>query len=193
MAAGRYRHPDVNAGQRALVGVIFIFHIYKNRLSLYNDLVKRVDLMDEISPFKEDVARIYHQMLLCQETEKIDKKNERREIIPEMLKNVSSMRNMRFGFEENGDENDDKNPDWADAFEQSGLGDKLREMNELQLEGSRRIHEYICGTESYPFFRKYRIGFTRSASSNPMIKQLKQEGNEKNTLLDLISSIGIFQ
>lgn len=60
-----YRHPDVNAGQRALVGVIFIFHIYKNRLSLYNDLVKRVDLMDEISPFKEDVARIYHQMLLC--------------------------------------------------------------------------------------------------------------------------------
>ena len=48
-----YRHPDVNAGQRALVGVIFIFHIYKNRLSLYNDLVKRVDLMDEISPFKE--------------------------------------------------------------------------------------------------------------------------------------------
>lgn len=32
-----YRHPDVNAGQRALVGVIFIFHIYRNRLSLYND------------------------------------------------------------------------------------------------------------------------------------------------------------
>ena len=52
-----YRHPDVNAGQRALVGVIFIFHIYRNRLSLYNDLVKRVDLMDEIPPFKEDVAR----------------------------------------------------------------------------------------------------------------------------------------
>ena len=25
---------------------------------------------------------------------------------------------MRFGFEENEDENDDKNPDWADAFEQ---------------------------------------------------------------------------
>lgn len=57
---------------------------------------------------------------------KIDKKM-REEIIPEMLKNVSSMRNMRFGFEENEDENDDKNPDWADAFEQSGLGDKLRE------------------------------------------------------------------
>ena len=46
--------------------------------------------MAEIPSFKENVARIYRQMLLCQETEKIDKKM-REEIIPEMLKNVSSM------------------------------------------------------------------------------------------------------
>ena len=36
----------------------------------------------EIPSFREDVARIYRQMLLCQETEKIDKKM-REEIIPE--------------------------------------------------------------------------------------------------------------
>lgn len=47
--------------------------------------------MEEIPSFREDVARIYRQMLLCQETEKIDKKM-REEIIPEMLKNVSSMK-----------------------------------------------------------------------------------------------------
>ena len=46
----------------------------------------------------------------------------REEIIPEMLKNVSSMKNMRFGFEENDEENNDMNPDWEDAFEKSGLG-----------------------------------------------------------------------
>ena len=111
-------HPDVNAGQRALVGVMFHFPYLQEAVfhSINGIWSKRVDLMDEISPFKEDVARIYRQMLLCQETEKIDKKM-REEIIPEMLKNVSSMRNMRFGFEENEEENDDKNPDWADAFE----------------------------------------------------------------------------
>ena len=187
-----YRHPDVNAGQRALVGVIFIFHIYRNRLSLYNDLVKRVDLMDEIPPFKEDVARIYRQMLLCQETEKIDKKM-REEIIPEMLKNVSSMRNMRFGFEENEDENDDKNPDWADAFEQSGLGDKLREMNELQLEGADVYMSTFAALKSYPFFREVQNWFYPfSKQQSDVIKQLKQEGNEKNTLLDLILQSGFF-
>lgn len=30
--------------------------------------------MEEIPSFREDVARIYRQMLLCQETEKIDKR-----------------------------------------------------------------------------------------------------------------------
>lgn len=92
----------------------------------------------------------------------------REEIIPEMLKNVSSMRNMRFGFEENEDENDDKNPDWADAFEQSGLGDKLREMNELQLEGADVYMSTFAALKVIRSSGKYRIGFTRSASSNPM-------------------------
>ena len=101
--------------------------------------------MEEIPSFREDVARIYRQMLLCQETEKIDKKM-REEIIPEMLKNVSSMKNMRFGFEESDEENNDMNPDWEDAFEKSGLGDKLREMNELQLEGAD-VYEHFCGIE----------------------------------------------
>ena len=68
--------------------------------------------MEEIPSFREDVARIYRQMLLCQETEKIDKKM-REEIIPEMLKNVSSMKNMRFGCEESDEENNDMNPDWG--------------------------------------------------------------------------------
>ena len=77
---------------------------------------------------------MYIQLLRSQETEKIDKKM-REEIIPEMMKNVGIMRNMKFGFEEIAEEND-RNPDWEKAFEESGLGDKIREMNELQLEGA---------------------------------------------------------
>ncbi len=88
---------------------------------IYPELIKRVDLMDEIPSFREDVARIYRQMLLCQETEKIDKKM-REEIIPEMLKNVSSMKNIRFGFEENDEENDDKNPDWGRCIREIRTG-----------------------------------------------------------------------
>ena len=184
--------PDVNASQRALVGVIFIFHIYRNRLSLYPDLIKRVEFMDEISSFQEDVARIYHQMLLCQETEKIDKKM-REEIIPEMLKNVSSMRNMRFGFEENEEENDDKNPDWADAFEQSGLGDKLREMNELQLEGADVYMSTFAPLKNFPFFKEpHNWFYPFDKQQSDVIKTMRKDGHQKNTMMDLLLQSGFF-
>ena len=187
-----YRHKDVNVSQRALVGVIFIFYIHRTRLLYYPELIKRVDLMDEIPSFREDVARIYRQMLLCQETEKIDKKM-REEIIPEMLKNVSSMKNIRFGFEENDEENDDKNPDWEDAFEQSGLGDKLREMNELQLEGADVYMSTFSSLKSYPFFREVQNWFYPfSKQQSNVLKALKQVGNEGSSLLDLILQSGFF-
>lgn len=187
-----YRHPDMNVDQRALVGLIIILHIYRNRITLYPDFIKRVELMEDIPPFREDVARIYRQMLLCQETEKIDKKM-REEIIPEMLKNVSSMRNMRFGMEEGDEEGDDKNPDWADAFEQSGLGDKLREMNELQLEGADVYMSTFAALKNYPFFREVQNWFYPfSKQQSDVMKLLKKDGNEKNSLLDLILQSGFF-
>uniref|UniRef100_UPI0005CF0112 hypothetical protein n=1 Tax=Bacteroides fragilis TaxID=817 RepID=UPI0005CF0112 len=55
---------------------------------------------------ERDLLRIHIQILLSQETEKIDKKM-REEIIPEMLKSMSPMRNMKFGFEESDEEKDD--------------------------------------------------------------------------------------
>ena len=187
-----YRHPDVNVSQRALVGALIVFHLYRMRLPFYPDLIRRMDLMEEIPPFREDVARIYRQMLLCQETEKIDKKM-REEIIPEMLRNVSSMKNMKFGFEENDEENDDKNPDWEDAFSKSGLGDKLREMNELQLEGADVYMSTFSSLKSYPFFREVQNWFYPfSKQQSNVFRAMKQTGNEGSSLLDLILQSGFF-
>lgn len=92
----------------------------------------------------------------------------REEIIPEMLKNVSSMKNMRFGFEENDEENNDMNPDWEDAFEKSGLGDKLREMNELQLEGADVYMSTFAALKIIRSSARCITGFIHSASNSPM-------------------------
>ena len=187
-----YIHPNINVRQRALVSLVIIFHIHRNRLNLYTDLLKRVDLIAEDPIFQKDVARIYQQMLLCQETEKIDKKM-REEIIPEMLKNASSMRDTRFGIEENEEENNDKNTDWEEAIEKSGLGDKLREMNELQLEGADVYMSTFAGLKSYPFFREVHnwfYPFTKQQSD--VHNMLESKTNEKNSLLDILLQSGFF-
>ena len=126
-------HANTQVNQRALVGIAFALLFHPTRLSLYPELTARLSLLNEDSSFGKQLNRIYIELLRSQETEKIDKKM-REEIIPEMMRNVNIMRNMKFGFEENPEEND-LNPDWEKAFESSGLGDKIREMNELQLEG----------------------------------------------------------
>ena len=51
----------------------------------------------------------------------------------------------------------------------------------------------FAALKSYPFFREVQNWFYPfSKQQSDVIKQLKQEGNEKNTLLDLILQSGFF-
>lgn len=186
-----YRYAHVQVSQRALVGLVFILHIYAARLEFYPEIANRIAQLADDTNFRKDVLRIHIQILLSQETEKIDKKM-REEIIPEMLKNIP-MRNMKFGFEEPDEEKDDANPDWADAMEKSGLGDKLREMNELQLEGADIYMSTFAHLKLYPFFREphnWFYPFDKQHSS--VIGEYRDKNKQSNSLLDLILQSGFF-
>ena len=87
-------HADTQVNQRALVIIAIILHIHSNRLRLYPELMAKLSLLDEDGSFGKQLNRVYIQLLRSRETEKIDKKM-REEIIPEMMKNVTIMRNMK--------------------------------------------------------------------------------------------------
>lgn len=186
-----YQYSNVQISQRGLVGMAFVLHRYADRLKLYPEIENRLASISEAKPLDEDLMLIQRQILLCQETEKIDKKM-REEIIPEMMKNVSSIRNMKFGFEESDEEKDDRNPDWQGIFDTPGLGDKLREMNELQMEGADVNMSTFSALKGFPFFRELHhwfYPFDRKHSS--VIKQSKERGGE-NDFMDIIMQSGLF-
>ena len=184
-----YQHGNVYVSQRALIGIVFALHIHTHRLDLYPEIANRLKLLNEENSFDEDLVRIYRQLLLCQETEKIDKKM-REEIIPEMLKNVSSMRNMKFGFDE---EKDDRNPDWENVFEHSALGDKLREMNELQMEGADVYMSTFAPLKNFPFFKEpHNWFYPFDKQQSDVIKTMRKDGHQKNTMMDLLLQSGFF-
>lgn len=102
------------------------------------------------------------------------------------------MRNMKFGFEESDEEKDDTNPDWADAIEKSGLGDKLREMNELQLEGADVYMSTFSQLKSYPFFRDISNWFYPfDKQQSDVIKEFRHRGKEGGSLLEIILQSGV--
>ena len=184
-------HADTQVSQRALVIIAIVLHIHPNRLWLYPELEARLSLLNEDGSFGKQLNRVYIQLLRSQETEKIDKKM-REEIIPEMMKNVSIMRNMKYGFEENMDE-DDRNPDWEKAFEESGLGDKIREMNELQLEGADVYMSTFAQLKSYPFFQNpHNWFYPFDMQHSGIIREFGLKPTGDNAILSLILQSGFF-
>ena len=184
-------HADTQVSQRALVIIAIVLHIHPNRLWLYPELEARLSLLNEDGSFGKQLNRVYIQLLRSQETEKIDKKM-REEIIPEMMKNVSIMRNMKYGFEENMDE-DDRNPDWEKAFEESGLGDKIREMNELQLEGADVYMSTFAQLKSYPFFpNPHNWVYPFDMQHSGIIREFGLKPTGDNAILSLILQSGFF-
>ena len=178
-------HANTQVNQRALVGIAFALLFHPTRLSLYPELTARLSLLNEDGSFGKQLNRIYIELLRSQETEKIDKKM-REEIIPEMMRNVNIMRNMKFGFEENPEEND-LNPDWEKAFESSGLGDKIREMNELQLEGADVYMSTFAQLKTYPFFKEpYNWFYPFDMHHSSIIKEFGFKPTGDNAILSLI-------
>lgn len=184
-------HADTQVSQRALVIIAIILHIHSSRLRLYPELMAKLSLLDEDGSFGKQLNRVYIQLLRSRETEKIDKKM-REEIIPEMMKNVTIMRNMKYGFEENIDE-DDRNPDWEKAFKESGLGNKIREMNELQLEGADVYMSTFAQLKSYPFFQNpHNWFYPFDMQHSSIIREFGLKPTGENAVLSLILQSGFF-
>lgn len=185
-----YTHTDAQVSCRALVGIVLVLLVYPQRINLYPDLCHAIELQQDNPAFTSRLTTLYLQLLRAQDTEQVDKKM-RNEIIPEMIKNVNLMRGMKLGIDESDD--NDINPDWEETLNQSKLGDHIREISELQMEGSDVYMSTFSQLKNFPFFRDLHhwfYPFDRYHSSIIHLFGLKQDG--ENNLLNLVLLSGFF-
>ena len=186
-----YQSSNVHVSQRALVAIAFIFHFNSERISLYPQIKEIIDSLNEKTNLATDLLRVYKQLLLAQETEKIDKKM-REEIIPEMIKNASSMKDLKLGFEESDEEKDGINPDWQNMFDDTPLGDRLKEMSELQLEGADVQMSTFASLKGFPFFKELHHWFYPFDKQQLDIVLAMDSETQENKMFNLILESGIF-
>lgn len=185
------QHQETIVRQRALIGLLLTLNTYPDQCLLYPELKSRINLSDENGWLGKELNRISLQLLQSQETEKIDKKM-REEIIPEMIKNVSMIKGMKLGLEETADEND-RNPDWENTFEKSGLGDKIREMNEMQMEGADIYMSTFAQLKSGPFFGQLSNWFYPFDPLHSSVSTLFGPSDTgENAVLNVILQSGFF-
>jgi len=158
--------------QRALTGLLLFLRRYDKRLHLYPDINNRLQHLAEQKQFVKDVRYIILQFILSKETEKITRIM-KEEIIPGMMKispKLSNKINLDELFGETGF--DEKNPEWQNLIEESGLSDRLQEFSELQLEGADVMLSSFIHLKNFPFFNEMQNWFIPFIPNSPFMEGL---------------------
>lgn len=175
-----YSHVEVQVSQRALVGFVWVSMLHADRITFYPEIGYKLEALNEMVAVSDDLMRVYGQLLLSQETEKIDRKM-REEIIPELIKNVSADMEV-----DESDEEDEK-LDWQRKLESSGVSDKMMEMNELQEEGADVYMSSFSFLKSDPFFNEIHHWFYTFDKLHLGVADLLQgRSDNQASLMDLI-------
>jgi tetratricopeptide (TPR) repeat protein len=156
--------------QRALIGILLVLYRYDQWIYLYPEVYNRLSHWMEHPDFIKNIHLIVRQFILTKETEKISKKISE-ELMPEMMKITPTLRQKITGFDLMDDAGvNDKNPDWMNLLDESGLTDKLQEINQLQIEGADVMHSSFSNLKMYPFFQELSNWFLPFSSSHSALK-----------------------
>lgn len=165
--------------QRALCGALILMYMHRNQVNMSDNIEKRVNLFSEDYRFCQDVRHQFLQFIRSMETEKISDIFTK-EIIPEIIKLTPEIKN-KILLEDISDENIvemfDKNPEWEKKLEDSGITKRIKELNEMQVEGSDVLLSTFSSLKSYPFFNKISNWLRPYTNENSEIySNIKKEG-----------------
>ena len=162
--------------QRALTGLLLFMRRYDKRLHLYPGINNRLQHLIEQKQFIKDIRYIIQQFILTKETEKITRIM-KEEIIPGMMKispKLSNKIQMDDLFGETGF--DEKNPEWQNLIEESGLSDRLKEFTDLQMEGADVMLSSFIHLKDFPFFQKIHNWFVPFIPNSPLLENSSFSG-----------------
>ena len=168
-----YKHENLQVNQRAIVGMVIALSKHEKRIGLYPELVSLLSLLCENEDFQKNLHTIQMQLLISRETTKIDKKM-REEIIPEMMKNAKQLNDPKFRFDESEDP-EDRNPEWEEWMDKSGMTDKIKEMGEWQMAGADVYMSSFSQLKHYPFFHQISHWFYPFDLNLPILAPLKKD------------------
>lgn len=138
--------------QRALTGLWAVCAKYSDRFPYYPLIEQRLEMLLDQPEFLASMKTIMIQFIRSADTERISKKIQE-EILPEMMKIAPHLKD-KLDMESwaSPEEWEDKNPDWQEMIEKSGVADKLMEMSELQVQGADVYMNTFAQLKQYPFF-----------------------------------------
>ncbi|MCH5237355.1 MAG: tetratricopeptide repeat protein [Muribaculaceae bacterium] len=152
---------------RSVVAVVILTLLHSKRISENLEIKSRLTLMKENPEMKSNVKEVIGNLLRAFDTKRVTSKM-KEEVIPGLMKIrpdiIEKMRNMSLDSE---NFLSDANPDWEEIIESSGIGDKLQELNDLQMEGADVMMTTFSNLKGFPFFYQINNWFLPFLPEHP--------------------------
>lgn len=180
-----YKSDYQEVSVKALVAILLTMYMYSNRI---NDekLLNHIATIKEDDKWNSDVKTAYIELVRTRDTERISKKMQD-ELIPEMLKlrpdiykkiNDSTAMIDMSSIEEN--------PEWEEMLHKSGITDKIKELSQLQEEGSDVFMSTFSHLKSFPFFSEISNWFMPFYLDHSLVKRTL--GSDVSVIGDIIEN-----
>lgn len=146
------QHPILEVRQRILVCLVLVITRYSERITLNETCMNQLTLLSDNKVFRQEMESAVMQLVRTSETESITKRI-RDEIMPDVIKLTPMMKDKMDLESLKADDFDEKNPEWQELLEESGVADKLQEFSEMQMDGADVYVSTFSALKSFPFFR----------------------------------------
>lgn len=162
---------------RALVCLVIAMWMQRDMLG-GRELGNLLATIREQKGWNEDLKMVFLNLVRTRDTDRISRAM-RDELIPQMMKLRPEIL-KKMSDKESFDDGDltDFNPEWEELLEQSGIGDKLRELNDLQSEGSDVMLSTFAGLKSFPFFNDVANWFVPFYTEQPDVANVFDDSAE---------------
>ncbi len=148
-----YQHGDEKIVTNALCAIVITIIKYNDRIT-DKKIFNQIDVLKDIPQWHKDVKMVYMQLVKSFDTERVSRKVQE-ELLPEMIKlrpDLSKKINDNMSVIDLSSM--DENPEWQEILENSGIANKMKELTEMQEEGSDVFMSTFAQLKSYPFFAK---------------------------------------
>ena len=146
--------------ERALSGLILNLHYYNGRIPLYPDISEKISRLSQDSKFREYCRIIVLQTIRSRETEKLSKKLHD-EILPQVAR-LKPRIEEKLDLDNilSSDKTEEKNPDWAEMFNDSEeIFKTMEELTKLQMEGADVYMSAFANMKHFDFFKDFQNWF----------------------------------
>ncbi len=151
---------------RALVAIFLIVAIHGERIKSDKKIKSRLTLWQDDLMIYTRLREVLINFMKARDTERINKKMQN-ELLPEIMKLRPEIINkLKNASEEMDMERLEENPEWEEILNKNGVGDKLKELTEIQLEGGDVMMMAFSNLKNFPFFNTVSNWFLPFSSNH---------------------------